>query len=96
MSIKKLKEIGDSIINEHTYHFDGKGEIDTEKLQEALLKQVKALPPAQRDYLELYVSSKIDCAAHRIDVKLDRLLEISEVNSKDILTIKKVVGCNGN
>jgi len=96
MNTGRLKKIGDRLINENTYHFDGNGEIDTNKLQEALLKQVKTLPAQQRDYLQLYVESKIDCATHRIDIKLDRIIELAETNRQDIITIKKEIGYNGN
>ena len=96
INIGKLKKLGDKIINEHNYYFDNTGELDRNKINEAILKNVKSVPEAQRSFLSLYIESKIDCRVDKIEVKIDKILELAKKNAGHIKQIKSTVGCNGD
>jgi hypothetical protein len=96
MNTKKLKQIGDRIIAENASYFTSDLQLHKEKVSEALMGQVKGLPKAQRDFLTLYIESKVDCGIDRVEKKLDTLIEMQANQSAEIAKIKKVVGCNGD
>jgi len=96
MNTDKLKQIGDRIISENASYFTSDIEVHKEKIAEALLRQVKSMPKVQRDFLSLYIESKVDCGIERVEKKLDTLIEMQANQSKEIAKIKKVVGCNGD
>ena len=96
MNTDKLKKIGDRIIEENASYFTSDIEIHKDKIAEALLGQVKGLPKVQRDFLSLYIESKVDCGIDRVEKKLDTLIEMQKNQSIEINKIKKVVGCNGD
>ena len=96
MNTQKLRQIGDRIIAENASYFTSDTEIHKEKVADALMGQVKGLPKVQRDFLSLYIESKVDCGIDRVEKKIDRLIEMQETQSAEIAKIKKVVGCNGD
>ena len=96
MNTGELKQIGDRIISENASYFTSDIEVHKEKIAEALLGQVKSMPKVQRDFLSLYIESKVDCGIERVEKKLDTLIEMQANQSAEIAKIKKVVGCNGD
>lgn len=92
MNVSRLKDIGNRILEKGVIVSNFTGdlnlEIHKEKISEALLNQVKALPKVQRDFLTLYIESKVDSAIEKTNKKLDEI-------KQDIQTIKEEIGCNG-
>ena len=96
MNTARLKKIGDTIIHENMHRFDSGGEIDRDKINDAILRHVKVIPEDQRGMLALYIESKVDRAIDRVEKKVDEILKLAKGNRKDINHIKITVGCNGD
>lgn len=108
MNTGKLKKLGNKIAMSAASKspFGEFAKVDQNKLCKALLTQVKTLPKEEQDFVELYVSVKIDMArtetrmmirdeVKNIDDKLDTIIDTQKDQGREIKEIKGELYTNG-
>ena len=97
MNIRKINKIADRVVDEMTNNFqDDIGRVDPDRVINKLYKGLN-LPQDDKELLDVIIRLRMDSTVSHMKIVVTDVIRTElEPIRKDIISIKEVVGINGN